>query len=179
MIKPFKNSSHNSYTSSFCKKKDICEIKTSSVNLFSFCCDAWAKLFQKERASNFPRDTQCALFLFSTFPTSCQNVYSHSHLLKNVIYQCWLLNNHLSYWLHSLKAKELLTSKYLPLCYNRHELFWFFLRLYYEKVRQRMRWLDGITDSMDMSLSNLWEIVEEREARHVLAHGGHKESDTT
>jgi len=42
-----------------------------------------------------------------------------------------------------------------------------------------MRWLDGITDSMDMSLSNLGEIVEEREARHVLAHGGHKESDTT
>ena len=34
--------------------------------------------------------------------------------------------NHLSYWLHSLKAKELLTSKYLLLCYNRHELFWFF-----------------------------------------------------
>ena len=41
-----------------------------------------------------------------------------------------------------------------------------------------MRWLDGITDSMDMSLSKLQEIVEEREARHVSVHGGRKESGT-
>ena len=45
--------------------------------------------------------------------------------------------------------------------------------------QQKMKWLDSITDSMDITLGNLQEIVKDREAWCAIVHGGLKDSDTT
>ena len=47
------------------------------------------------------------------------------------------------------------------------------------REQQRIRWLDGITDSLDMSLSTLQEILKDREVWVDAVHGGHKELDMT